>query len=103
MSRLRQDDDTPTDEDSDGTTLVNPDTFSNDESDSSTDVDSDIFSGRGDEDTEDEVSLFDDEELPLSEHYLAESASLDTSRFRQRRYSPKTQGRLDWVKEHWDR
>ncbi len=57
MSRPRQDDDTPTDEESDGTTFVNPDTFSDDESDSSTDIDSDIFSGRGDEDIDDKTSL----------------------------------------------
>jgi hypothetical protein len=101
MSRPRQDDDTPTDEESDGTTFVNPD--SDDESDSSTDVDSDIFSDRSDEDTDDEASLFDEEEQHPPEYYLAESASLDASRLRQRRYSPKIQGRLDWVKEHWDR
>jgi len=87
MSRPRQDDDTPTDEKSNGTTFVNPD-FDN-ESNSSTDVDSNIFSDRGDKNTDDETSLFDEEEQHSPEYYLTESASLDVSRLRQRRYSPK--------------
>lgn len=41
-----------------------------------------------------------DEEKP-PEYYLAEEANLDPSRLRQRRYSPRTQEKLDWVKEHW--
>jgi hypothetical protein len=92
-----------TDDESDGTTLVNPDAFSDDETDSSTDGDSDIFSDRSHDDDIDEASLFGDEEEHPPEYYLAESASLDASRLRQRRYSPKTQEQLDWVKEHWDR
>jgi hypothetical protein len=88
---------------SDSTTVVNSDTFSDDEPDGTTDVDSDTFSNNGADDTDDEASLFDDEEQRPPEYYLAESAGLDVSRLRQQRYSPKTQGRLDWVKEHWDR
>jgi hypothetical protein len=103
MGRPRQAEDMLTDEESDCTTVVNSGTFPDDETDSTTDVDSDIFSDRSDHDTDDEASLFDEEELHPPEHYLVESASLDVLRLRQRRYSPKTQGRFDWVKEHWDR
>lgn len=103
MGRSRQNEDMPTDDESDSTTVVNSDTFSDDETDSTTEVDSDIFSDHSDDDTDDEASLFNDEERHPPEYYLVESASLDVSRLRQRRYSPKTQGRLDWVKEHWDR
>ncbi|KAH6671924.1 hypothetical protein B0J14DRAFT_594733 [Halenospora varia] len=35
-------------------------------------------------------------------HYLAAEANLDVQRLRQKRYSPKTQRRLDWVKDHHD-
>ncbi len=60
MSRPRQDNDTLTDEKSDGTTFVNPD-FDN-ESDNNINADSDIFSDRGDKNTDDKISLFDEEE-----------------------------------------
>ncbi|OJD10005.1 hypothetical protein ACJ73_09982, partial [Blastomyces percursus] len=42
------------------------------------------------------------EEEHLPEHYLEEEANLDPSSLRQRRYSPRTQEKLDWVKEHWE-
>jgi hypothetical protein len=74
-----------------------------DETDSTTDVDEDDSSDDSDDDTDDEAWVFDDEEQRPPEYYLAESADLDVTRLRQRRYRPKTQGRLDWVKEHWDR
>jgi hypothetical protein len=45
--------------------------------------------------------LLNEEEHP-PEHYLAEEANLDPSCLRQRRYSPRTQEKLDWVKEHWE-
>ncbi len=82
MSRLRQDNDAPTDEKFNDIILVNLDTFSDDESDSSTDVNSDIFFDRGNEDTDDEILLFDDEKQDPPEYYLVESASLDVSRLR---------------------
>jgi hypothetical protein len=48
-----------TDDESDGTTLINPDAFSDDETDSSTDGGSDIFSDRSDhdDDIEDEAKV----------------------------------------------
>lgn len=45
--------------------------------------------------------LRNEEEYP-PEHYIEEEANLDPSRLRQRRYSPRTQEKLDWVKEHWE-
>jgi hypothetical protein len=45
---------------SDSITVVNSDTFSDDEPDGIIDVDSDIFSNNGVNDTDDEISLFDD-------------------------------------------
>jgi hypothetical protein len=62
MSRLRQDDNTLTDEKSDGIIFVNSDTFFDDENDSNIDVDSDIFSDRGDKNIDDKISLLNDEE-----------------------------------------
>jgi hypothetical protein len=50
-----------------------------------------------------EDDLFDGEVRHPPEHYLAASANLDVGRLRQKRYSPKTQGRLDWVKDYHDR
>jgi len=47
--------------------------------------------------------LFDDEIRHPPEYYLITSASLDVGTFRQRRYSSKTQGRIEWVKEHYNR
>ena len=51
----------------------------------------------------DDAWLFDDVCKRPPEYYLAEGASLDVNCLRQQRYSPKTQDRLDWVKEHWHR
>jgi hypothetical protein len=79
---------------------------SEDESGSTTDttIDSDDFSDdSSDGDTDDEAWLFDEVEGRLVEYYLNESANLDVARLRQKRYRPRIQGRLDWVKEHWYR
>ena len=48
----------------------------------------------------DDNDLFDDEVRHLPEYYLAAESNLDVGRLRQKRYSPKTQMRLDWVKDH---
>lgn len=50
----------------------------------------------------DKDDLSDDEEQNSPEHYLAAQANLDVTQIRQERYSPRTQSRLDWVKEHYD-
>jgi hypothetical protein len=102
-------------------TMADSGAFRSDETDSTTDADRDIFSDGNDDDTndkaslfneesphlsdddtDDEASLFNDEEEYSLKHYLAKSAGLDVLRLRQRRYAPKTQARLNWVKEHWD-
>lgn len=52
---------------------------------------------------DDDDDLFDGEVRHPPEYYIAKSDNLDVKRLRQKRYSPKTQERLDWVKEHHDR
>ena len=53
-----------------------------------------------DDDTDDDASLFDDEVWHPPEYYLTGAANLNVNRLQQRRYSPRTQNWLDWVKEH---
>jgi hypothetical protein len=72
----------------------------NDETDSTTDDGTDSLFEESDDSTDDEEWLFDDEERHPPEHYLNAAANLDVARLRQKRYSPRTQERLDWVKEH---
>jgi hypothetical protein len=57
--------------------------------------DTEVLLNESDSDTNDEAWLFDNVCKRPLEHYLAEAASLDVKRLRQRRYSPKTQERLD--------
>jgi len=71
-----------------------------DENDDNDTDDTEIQSDMLDEsDTDDDLS--DDEGQHPPEYYLAEAANLDVKRLRQRRYSPKTQDRLDWVKDYF--
>jgi hypothetical protein len=72
----------------------------NEEANSTSDDDTDSLFDESDDSSDDEEWLFDDEERHPPEHYLSEAATLDVTRLRQRRYSPRTQGRLDWVREH---
>lgn len=105
MTWPRHDEDfLPMNEESDGTTDDESDSLF-DESDDNTDdtKDTEVLLDKSDSDTDDEAWLFDDVCRRPPEHYLAEAASLDVKRLRQRRYSPKTQERLDWVKDHWHR
>jgi hypothetical protein len=53
-------------------------------------------------DSDSDASLFEDEVRHPPEYYLTAAAKVDVRRLRSRRYSPKTQDRLDWVKEHHD-
>src|ERR1700730_17317771 len=89
-------------EESDGTTDDETDSLF-DESDDNTDntEDTEVLPDESDGDTDDEAWLFDDECRRPQEYCLAEAASLDVKRLRQRRYSPRTQDRLDWVKDHF--
>jgi len=67
---------------------------------SNTDLDSPLEEVNSNTDNNDD--LFDDEARHPPEYYLAASANLNVGRLRQKRYSPKTQGRFDWVKDHHD-
>jgi hypothetical protein len=71
---------------------------SDDEADTASDTDLEVGNNTDDDDDD----LFDGEVRHPPEYYIAASANLDVGRLRQKRYSPKTQGRLDWVKEHHD-
>jgi len=91
------------DDEADRTTDDNTDCLFDDrgdETDITTDYDIDSLLENSDDDTDDEASFFDDKELHPPEYYLNRAANLDPQRLRQKRYKPKTQGRLDWVKEH---
>lgn len=103
MTRSRQNEDfLPTDDETNGTTDDEIDSLF-DKSDDGTDDtnDTEILSNKSDGDTDGEAWLSDNEERRPLEYYLAEASNLDVKRLRQRRYSPKTQERLDWVKDHW--
>jgi hypothetical protein len=57
-----------------------------------------------DDDSEND-SIVDDEEgqeLPAA-YYLKEAEYLDVSQLRQKRYSPRTQAKLDETRDYWDR
>ena len=98
----RDDDLLLTDDESDSTTDDETESLFNESDDDLDDTDdTEIQSNESDSDTDVEACLSDDEGPRPPEHYLAEAASLDVKRLRQRRYSPKTQERLDWVKDHW--
>ncbi len=95
------------DDETDGTTDDELESLfdESDESDESDDDtnDTDILTNESDGDTDSDAWLSDDEDQRPPEYYLAEASNLDVKRLRQRRYSPKTQERLDWVKGHWHR
>jgi hypothetical protein len=107
MHQPRHDEDyPPIDDESDSTSDSDTDSLfdsSDDEADtaSDTDLDSPLEEVNSNTDDDDD-DLFDDEVRHPPEYYLAASANLDVGRLRQKRYSPKTQGRLDWVKDHHD-
>lgn len=47
--------------------------------------------------------LIHDKSQQFSKHYLNETKNLNVSRFQQKRYSDKTQKKLDENCEYWDR
>lgn len=105
MNRSRYDEDIlPTDDETNSTSDSDTDGVfdsSDDETDITSDTEPESLSEEVDSDTDDD--LFDDEVRHPPEHYLAAAANLDVRRLRQRRYSPRTQARLDWVKDHHNR
>lgn len=54
------------------------------------------------EESQDELGLDDEDEQLSPEYFLQEAESLDVSQLRQKRYSPKTQERLDETRELWE-
>jgi DNA-nicking Smr family endonuclease len=105
MTRPRHDEDfLPMNEERDGTTDDESDSLF-DESDNNTDdtEDTEVLPDESDSDSDDEAWLFDDVCKRPPEYDRAEAENLDVQRLRQRRYSPKTQDRLDWVKDHFHR
>lgn len=92
-------------DDDSGTSSDVPDVFSDgavdDSSESASELDS---SGDNSDDSNDDSILDEEEEQELSAlHYLQEAESLDVSQLRQKRYSPKTQSRLNDTRDYWDR
>ena len=104
MTWSRQNEDFPSiDDKTDGTTDDETDSLFDESDDDADTDDTEILSNESDSDTDEEAWLSDDEGPRPPEYYLAEAAGLNVKRLRQRRYSPKTQERLDWVKDHWHR
>jgi hypothetical protein len=64
----------------------------NDEADSTSDDDTESLFDESNDSTDNDEWLFDDEERHPPEYYLSETVTLDVTRLRQRRYSPRTQG-----------
>jgi hypothetical protein len=96
-------------DDESDTSLDLPEIFSDSASDSDSSTAPSVFDGSSDSDSEsddeleDELALEDEEEQLSPEYYLQEAEALDVSQLRQKRYSPKTQERLDETQDFWDR
>ncbi|KAL4865177.1 hypothetical protein BDV12DRAFT_175034 [Aspergillus spectabilis] len=79
--------------------------FSDDSTDESLDSAPDQDSDDDLDDDSDNDSILDDEEgreLPAA-YYLKEAECLDVSQLRQKRYSPRTQAKLDETLDYWNR
>ncbi|CAG8124329.1 unnamed protein product, partial [Penicillium nalgiovense] len=82
--------------------------FSDHASDTDSSTATSVFDSSSESESESEVESEDDlasedeeEQLP-PEYYLHEAESLDVSQLRRKRYSPKTQERLDETQHFWD-
>ena len=107
MHRPRHDEDyLSIDEEPDSTSDSDTDSLfdgSDDKADTASDTDLESLLEEVNNNTDDDDDdLFDDEVRHPPEYYLTAEANLDVGRLRQKRYSPKTQKRLDWVKDHHD-
>ncbi|OJJ85627.1 uncharacterized protein ASPGLDRAFT_34406 [Aspergillus glaucus CBS 516.65] len=81
-----------------------PDIFSDNTTDDSIDSESEPDSGDDPNDDSDDDLILDDEEgqeLP-AEYYLQEAECLNVSQLHQKRYSPRTQDKLDKTQKYWD-
>jgi hypothetical protein len=77
-------------------------TESGSESDPTSDSDIDSEGTDGDESDTDDELLNDEGQLP-PEHYIAEAMRLDVTQLRRKRYSDKTQEKLDETTMYWNR
>ena len=77
--------------------------FSDNGSDSDSGSDPEVDSEVSDNEDQLGDDTFDDEDQLPPEHYLAQAESLDVSRLRQKRYSDRTQERLDETRWYWNR
>ena len=92
-------------DDDSGTSTDVPDVFSYDATGESSDSASEPDSINDSDDNASDDSILDyeeEQELP-AEYYLQEAECLDVARLRQKRYSPRTQDKLDETREYWDR
>jgi hypothetical protein len=96
---LRIDDDSDSTSDSDTDSLFDD---NDDETDTASETDLHSSPEQADSNTDVDDDLLEGEVRHPPEYYLAAAANLDVGRLRQKRYSPKTQERLDWVKDHHD-
>jgi hypothetical protein len=89
----------PVDDESDSASDFDTDSLfddSDDEADTASDTDLENPLEEVNNNTDDDDDdLFDDEVRHPPEYYLTTEANLDVGRLRQKRYSPKTQKRLD--------
>ncbi|KAF7122872.1 hypothetical protein CNMCM5793_000982 [Aspergillus hiratsukae] len=93
-------------DDDSGTSTDVSDVFSDGAADDISDSASEPDSSGDESDDSDGDSILNDEEeeQELSAlHYLQVAESLDVSQLRQKRYSPKTQAKLDETRDYWDR
>lgn len=77
--------------------------FSNNESDSesNSDLKLDSENSKNDDDLDDDLIY--NKSQQFSEHYLDEAENLNVFRLQQKRYSDKTQKKLDENCEYWDK
>jgi hypothetical protein len=100
---LNDEDDLLIDDDFDNAGDSDPDSLfdSSDDEVAASNTNSESLLDEVDDNTDDDDDdLFDGEVRHPPEYYIAKSNNLDVGRLRQKRYSPKTQDALDWVKEH---
>lgn len=86
------------DDESDSTSNSNTDSLfnsSDNKADTASDTNLDSPLKEVNSNTNNDDDLFDNEVQHLLEYYFAASANLDVERLWQKRYSPKTQSRLD--------
>ncbi|KAJ5776688.1 uncharacterized protein N7511_001699 [Penicillium nucicola] len=80
-----------------------PEIFSNEASETNSSPTSGDCDDEDESESEDDMPMEDEEKQLPPEHYLQEAECLDVSQLRQKRYSPRTQVKLDETRDYWDR